>query len=581
MAFNLFPQTDFRQMDLNYILDVSKQAAANLEEYAADKEQVVATQAAAERALAAAEDATDRAEEAEQSAGESAQSASDNAQLASQASETAVAAKVDIDTNIDTILNEAAIPIGIDFITTDRSLDHTTTPAGAISFGNTENVYTLDGIYNVTTANSYWWGLLSNPQITRTSALVTASSFQNLAKQIEVKHHHVYKIKVSLLSGSIVGDEVTIRAYDENNQMVLPDGVAINDEILYAPDEDKYINIVIRIGYNSGFSNASIRVDFSDVTNPRTGIHIYSTYDTTDRTHDIKTALTAYGVAVLHGGDYYTSGITMDDDTAIVGQGAPNLILASDANRSCISMKNRCRVIGINILGDLSNVTLDYSNITDRVGILFAGDDTSEGGPEFGIVDDCAILHFTGSGIRMRNTSYATKNCLTVSDSRIYNCCVGVHIVRKSEYSRFIGLLIGSCYYGIMNNGGNNTFMGCSINLCNIALKMGRNEGSYPNDGHGIINGCIFHHNTEKSIELDNIRYGFIISNCSIGSNIEIMNSDRFVFYGCRFGGAHFTVNGGDKVYVMCGLCTSADTINNPTLLNNGEIEFINTVTTS
>jgi len=89
MAFNLFPQTDFRQMDLNYVLEVSKQAAANLEEYAADKEQVVATQAAAERALAAAQQDIETATQAATSASQDAQTASGAAGTATQAAESA------------------------------------------------------------------------------------------------------------------------------------------------------------------------------------------------------------------------------------------------------------------------------------------------------------------------------------------------------------------------------------------------------------------------------------------------------------------------------------------------------------
>lgn len=85
MAFNLFPQTDFRQMDLNYVLDVSKQAAANLEEYAADKEQVVATQAAAEQALAAAQQDIETARQAATSASQDAQTATQAAGTATQA----------------------------------------------------------------------------------------------------------------------------------------------------------------------------------------------------------------------------------------------------------------------------------------------------------------------------------------------------------------------------------------------------------------------------------------------------------------------------------------------------------------
>lgn len=89
MAFNLFPQTDFRQMDLNYVLEVSKQAAANLEEYAADKEQVIATQAAAERALAAAQQDIETATQAATSASQDAQTASGAAGTATQAAASA------------------------------------------------------------------------------------------------------------------------------------------------------------------------------------------------------------------------------------------------------------------------------------------------------------------------------------------------------------------------------------------------------------------------------------------------------------------------------------------------------------
>ena len=89
MAFNLFPQTDFRQMDLNYVLEVSKQAAANLEEYAADKEQVVATQAAAEQALAAAQEDIQTATQAATSASQDAQTATQAAGTATQAAESA------------------------------------------------------------------------------------------------------------------------------------------------------------------------------------------------------------------------------------------------------------------------------------------------------------------------------------------------------------------------------------------------------------------------------------------------------------------------------------------------------------
>jgi len=248
---------------------------------------------------------------------------------------------------------------------------------------------------------------------------------------------------------------------------------------------------------------------------------------------EITRRLNKFGLCIFEKGVYtLQNSITMPDDSKIMGFGNSSKILFTGSG-SCFVMGNQSHIEELFIEGASNDITPPtYENIENRHGIEWSGDIK-----QYGVVNNCIIQRFSGSGIYALNTMTPTDHNLTVSNCQIRNCCVGVYIRKDSEFLKITNCTITRNTIGILNRGGNNIIANCGIdsNVTNILIDDA--EGG--NGGHGAITNCSLNHADSNN------GYGLIISgtgrmivsNCNLYySKLKLVNTKGNVINSCGFG---------------------------------------------
>ena len=336
---------------------------------------------------------------------------------------------------------------------------------------------------------------------------------------------------------------------------------------------------------NYTFENYSNTYNISSSPSITTDTNAYlaPSGDTSDRTADIVTMLTNLGVCRLGKGDYYVNNLEMPVKTQIIGAGhGTRIILAGSSAGYAIKMSSYCNVSDCQIVGSTSAIVLS-STVGDRHGILWQGnytqDPTPSNQPINGMIDNVRFIGFTGGAITCYDTGYGTFNGLEVCNVYVYNCCVGINISYLSEFNKFTNVRTASCYYGCINNGGNNVFTNCDFSTCKLGFLMDNSQSQSPNNSHGSCIGCVFNHtdsNTGTGISILNCANGFIFEGCQIFfSQINIEDSDGIVFSGCNFGATNcdITIDGGGAILFLGNMHQTDPT---KTITNNNHVIFAN-----
>lgn len=280
-----------------------------------------------------------------------------------------------------------------------------------------------------------------------------------------------------------------------------------------------------------------------------------STNDTTDRTNDIVTMLATSGVCRLGTGVFYVDGIVMPDYSSIIGSGkSTRIIVKSGDNKFGVQLGSNCTLKDVMIEGSVSPIDIS-STIRGRKGIVWIGtygDD--EQGEYRSVIENVTVRHFAGSGLMLNNTGYSPEASLMVTDCMFYDCDCGVNIAYWSEYSKFSNIQCVSCYYGMINNGGNNLIANSVFSNNIVDYLMDNEQSQSPNNSHGSMSGCSFNHansNTGYGIIIKNCDNGFMFTGCQIFfGKTSLQNSDGVAFIGCNFGQSNcdIEINGGGAI---------------------------------
>ena len=139
---------------------------------------------------------------------------------------------------------------------------------------------------------------------------------------------------------------------------------------------------------------------------------------------------------------------------------------------------------------------------------------------------------------------------MNVTDCWMTNCGVGINIPYWSEFHRFTNVSVMGCWYGCINNGGNNMFANCNFSGNEMGLLMDNSRGQSRNETHGSMMGCVFNHsghNKGTGIKILGTKNGFIFSGCQVFySKIELDNVQGTVFDSFNFGRNEvININGG------------------------------------
>lgn len=305
-----------------------------------------------------------------------------------------------------------------------------------------------------------------------------------------------------------------------------------------------------------------------------------ATNDTTDRTNEILSILQTDGICHLGAGDFYVHNLVMPENTTLIGSGAcTRLFLPEELEEGfIIEIKTRCTVKDLFLKG--SNDWIKTSEtVGRRHGFLFQSPDPMDDSiiPNFGTIDNCHISGFQGGGITCNGTGYSITASINVSNCWITNCDAGINIAYWSEFHRFTNVSCTSCWYGCVNNGGNNVFTNCGFNCNQLAFLIDNSQKQSPNNSHGSAIGCTFNHsgnNEGTGIKILGAPHGYVFSGCQLFfSKIEIENSTGIVFE---------AMNAGNKEQIFvtggCSVLFANSMFNTPPIVTIKDNEHTNFV---
>ena len=257
----------------------------------------------------------------------------------------------------------------------------------------------------------------------------------------------------------------------------------------------------------------------------------------TDATSVISTFLTSARYLKFGKGTVNVSGLDMPHGAMIEGSGPYTVfrLPASVTSGYAIKMTGSNIISNIRVSGD----TTDHEpvqTIGTRNGIVMTGSTV-----QTNRIVNVTIDNFNGRGLYLSETGPNHRDCLVAENLYITNCDAGI-CIENSEYNRISNTNIYYCWYGCINNGGNNIFTACTFHAYQCFMMDNTSE-AYPNNSHGSCIGCSFNHALGNSapgdygILIEYATNGFIFSGCQIFySKVYVGNSAGIAFNACLFG---------------------------------------------
>lgn len=347
-------------------------------------------------------------------------------------------------------------------------------------------------------------------------------------------------------------------------------------------NNNTYNNEIVTNVYNNSYT-----VTANPTITTSTNDYLASTNNNADRTSDIIAMLEQTGTCRLGPGDFFVHNLHMPSFSTIVGSGHKTRVylMPGIEDGYVIRLNEFCAVKDLCIIHP--NDTTPSGNIGNTHGIVYQGtyntDNSSDQGGKYMQLSNLYIEGFDGGGITCYNTGYSTSSSILANNIHIRNCNVGINISYWSEYHKFTNVDCNACYYGCINNGGNNMFVNCGFNSNKVGFVIDNSLGDKTNNAHGSAIGCTFNHqdgNNGYAIKVINSTPGYIFEGCQIfyGKTL-IENSEGIVFIGCNFGSNEgIEINSGKTVlYNGCVFGTNP----NITKTNNSYTRFANCYTRS
>lgn len=313
-----------------------------------------------------------------------------------------------------------------------------------------------------------------------------------------------------------------------------------------------------------------------------TNNYLPSTGDTTDRKADIQAMLSSTGTCRLGAGDFYVSGINVPTGAMLKGCGNATKIhlLDSIIDGFTVKLNENSTLKDVMLIGSNSSIALSET-VGTRHGVLWEGNANGDNDsiPYRGTISNVFIKGFNGGGITCYNTGLSSASGLNVDSVHITNCNAGINISYWSEFSRFTNVNVTYCYYGCINNGGNNMFVNCNFSKNKMGMLMDNSQGQSPNNTHGSAIACVFNHtddNTGIGIKILNTVNGFIFDGCQIFfSQIYLEDTSGIVVSNSNFGvnNCNITIKNGGAVLFNGNMHQGQPTIS---ITNNNKVHFAN-----
>ena len=276
----------------------------------------------------------------------------------------------------------------------------------------------------------------------------------------------------------------------------------------------------------------------------------------TDMTSAIMAMLNSTGYCHLSPGIFYVSGnIDMPEGSILEGCGKQTIIrlLQTTTSGYIVRMHTKSTIRNLCLSGSYSQGSISDGSIGGRKGINFIGNrDGNDSGVtpttcRYCIVDGCYIENLD-SGIYCYNAGGGINEGLNITNCYFSRCKAGINIDYWTEYCKVSNCVTFQCYYGCINNGGNNAFVNCSFHGV-IGFLIDNSGNDKPNIAHGSVVACTFNHidNMNNPGELGqglgikilgSVPNGFLFSNCQMWySRVHIENAEGIQISGCEIGG--------------------------------------------
>lgn len=278
----------------------------------------------------------------------------------------------------------------------------------------------------------------------------------------------------------------------------------------------------------------------------------------TDMTGAIMSILNSTGYCHLGEGCFWVSGnIAMPAGSTLEGCGGKTIVRLLDSVSSgyIVQPTERCTIRNITFAGGSaapSDLQTVGTNLGSRHGVYIvanADGNTSHGtvSGANNILDGCLFRYFDGSAIYMANTGGSVLGVLSATDINIRESKVGINIDYYSEYNKFANVIIYRCNHGCINNGGNNTFVGCTFGGV-VGFLIDNSGGDKRNNAHGTCSGCTYNHidgvnrastsGGGDGIVVKGATNGFLFTGCQLWyGEIVVENSRGISFSNCLIGG--------------------------------------------
>ena len=302
--------------------------------------------------------------------------------------------------------------------------------------------------------------------------------------------------------------------------------------------------------YTTEYYQNTYNIDCSPNITADTNNYLASTGDDTDRTAEIQAMLNSTGVCHLGAGRFVVSGIDIPNYASLIGSGIRTVIILNSSVTSgyAVKLNTQSSISNMRINGGTPAPTLS-SEVGTRHGIIFQGTKVSgQSGGETrkkSTIDHCIISNFTGGGITCTGTGVDIDSNMLISNCFVDHCGAGLNIAYYSEFHRISNCSFIQCWYGCIDNGGNNNFSNCDFSGNKIGILIDNSTYQSPNSSHGTFSGCSVNHsysdagviNEGTAIKLLRADKGEIFSGIQIFYGaIVIDKSVGIRFVGCNLG---------------------------------------------
>lgn len=173
-------------------------------------------------------------------------------------------------------------------------------------------------------------------------------------------------------------------------------------------------------------------------------------------------------------------------------------------------------------------------------------------------VQGCRFQVIGGSGIFVSNIDPIQSN--EILDCSFSGCSNGIKLGQLSDNTLISSCMFLSCSVGIHHNGHPSVISASTF--INNSIGMFFTAGQ-PKNAKTLISSCLFNASKIKSLKFDSVtNKGYLIENCTIATEVEMVNTDFVTFQNCNFIGGSISFQASNNNKFLDCLCENIKVAN-------------------